>query len=44
MMAPPIEFILLNYFSEKILIAGCYDVLERRKIKLKRTKFRLLTV
>jgi len=43
MMASPVEFILY-IFIEKILINDFYDVLERRKIKLKCTKIRLLTV
>jgi len=43
MMAPPIELIL-TIFGQQMLIADFYDVLERRKIKLKRTKICLLTV
>jgi len=43
MMTPSIEFIL-NIFSKKNLIADFYDVSGRRKMELKCTKIRLLTV
>jgi len=41
MIVPLVEFIS-TIFSEKILTAGFYDVLEQRKIELKCTKIRLL--